>query len=260
VKNNQPLLKVEGLTKSFMGLKAVDDLSFQVNPGQVVSIIGPNGAGKTTVFNLISKLYEFDMGTSFLESTNLTKLKSHEVNNAGLARTYQNIRLLNELSLLDNVMVSLGTRLNYTILDVILNRKTFRQSEEDRLEVATKLLKRVGLYNQRNEKASSLSYGEQRRLEIVRALATNPKLLLMDEPAAGMTGAEKIELSQLIKSIVSEGVSVLLIEHDMRFVMDICDHIIVLNYGKKIAEGKPEEIKKNEQVIEAYLGKSHAAS
>lgn len=257
----EPLLKIENLTKSFMGLKAVDDLSFSVPHHKVIGLIGPNGAGKSTAFNLISKLYEPNQGHIFLEGKEISALKPHEVNKAGIARTFQNIRLLNQLTVMENVLVALGTRSKYSMVNVILNGRAQRREEERLQEVATNLLQKAAdLYERRHDKAYSLSYGQQRQLEIIRALATQPKLLLMDEPAAGMDGTEKQQLKEFIKFLLSEGLSVLLIEHDMSFVMDICAYIIVLNFGRKIAEGSSEQIQSNKKVVEAYLGRKRDAN
>ncbi len=257
---NDVLLKVNNLSKSFMGLKAVDSLSLEVPKNSVIGLIGPNGAGKSTVFNLITKLYDYDNGDIYFEHHCINNLKSHQVAKLGVARTFQNIRLYNNLSVLENVIVALDTDFDYNMLHVLTNSKKYKDIEEWKINKACELLKMTeGLYEMRFQKAHSLSYGAQRKLEIIRAMALNPKLLLMDEPAAGMNATEKQELKEYILKVVSEGISVLLIEHDMSFVMNICSKIVVLNFGKKIAEGVPREIQSNKDVMEAYLGRKEDA-
>ncbi len=243
-----------------MGLKAVNCLSFKVPKNSVIGLIGPNGAGKSTVFNLITKLYDYDNGYIYFEHHCVNNLQSHQVAKLGIARTFQNIRLYNNLSVIENVLVALDTDSNYNMLDVLTNNKKYKKIEEWKVNKACELLKMAeGLYEMRFQKAHSLSYGAQRKLEITRAMALDPKLLLMDEPAAGMNATEKQELKRYISKVTSEGISVLLIEHDMSFVMDICSKIVVLNFGKKIAEGIPREIQSNQDVMEAYLGRKEDA-
>jgi len=254
METNKALMRIENLSKSFVGVKAVNGLTFEVGYKEIFGLIGPNGAGKTTVFNLISKLYEPDEGRIYLEGRDITRAKAHRVNRMGIARTFQNIRLLKQLTVLENVLVGLSIKNPYSMGNVIFNNKRYLEIESENKEKAEKFLYKAGLSERITDRADSLPYGLQRQLEIARALATDPKILLMDEPAAGMNLTEKNRLKQYVKRIVEEGVSVILIEHDMSFAMDLCERITVLNYGKKIAEGHPQAIQSNEEVIEAYLG------
>ncbi|NPV69832.1 MAG: ABC transporter ATP-binding protein [Firmicutes bacterium] len=258
--NTEGLLEVAGLTKSFMGLQAVNDLTFSVPRGRVVGLIGPNGAGKTTVFNLITRVLRADRGSVRLDGRELTSLPPHEVNKCGVARTFQNIRLFPGFSVLENVLWTLSTRAQYGLVQSILAAPAVRAEEKRVLEEACELLKTAGLYDRRFDKARTLSYGDQRRLELVRALATKPRLLLLDEPTAGMNPTETSGFADHLRYLNAEGTTILLIEHDMRFVMGLSDKVIVLNHGSKIAEGIPAEVRVNEAVISAYLGRAKNAA
>lgn len=249
------MLEVKDLTIKFGGLVAVSNFFLNIGEKEVVGLIGPNGAGKTTVFNMLTGVYAPTSGTISYLGENIQGLKPYIITSKKIARTFQNIRLFSDLSVLDNVKISYDYKLKYNLLDSILRTPRFRKEEAKMDDEVKKLLKTFNLLDKCYEKASNLSYGEQRRLEIVRALATGPKLLLLDEPAAGMNPQETAELSNLIKWIRDTyDVSILLIEHDMNLVMGICDKITVLDYGKVIAVGSPDEIKNNPKVIEAYLG------
>lgn len=249
------MLEVKDLTIKFGGLVAVSNFSLNIGEKEVVGLIGPNGAGKTTVFNMLTGVYAPTSGTISYLGEDIQGLKPYIITSKKIARTFQNIRLFSDLSVLDNVKISYDYKLKYNLLDSILRTPRFRKEEAKMDDEVKKLLKTFNLLDKCYEKASNLSYGEQRRLEIVRALATGPKLLLLDEPAAGMNPQETAELSNLIKWIRDTyDVSILLIEHDMKLVMGICDKITVLDYGKVIAVGSPDEIKNNPKVIEAYLG------
>lgn len=249
------MLAIQNLSIEFGGLKAVSNLDLNINDRQVVGLIGPNGAGKTTVFNMLTGVYTPTAGQISYDGESINGLKPYAITEKKIARTFQNIRLFSELSVIDNVKISYNYRVKYNLFDSIFRTKKFREEEKKIQEESIELLKAFSLDTKKDELAKNLSYGEQRRLEIVRALATKPSLLLLDEPAAGMNPQETIDLMEMINWIKDRfNISVLLIEHDMKLVMGICEKIVVLDYGKKIAEGTPEEIKNNPRVIEAYLG------
>lgn len=255
-----PILKVTDLTMDFGGLRALNKLDLDVCSGEIVALIGPNGAGKTTFFNCITGIYQPTGGDVFLnppgnnKRVSLKGLKPNIVTEKGLARTFQNIRLFSKMTVLENVMIGRHCRTKSFILGAIFRNNTTRTEEREILESSRALLEKMGLADWADEFAANLPYGAQRRLEIARALATEPLLLLLDEPAAGMNPQETMELDELIKKISSEGQAILLIEHDMKLVMSLSDRIFVMDYGKKIAEGSPAEIRSNPDVIKAYLG------
>jgi len=249
------LLEAIGINKSFGGLTAVNDINFSLDVGQIASIIGPNGAGKTTFFNIISGYYIPDRGKIIFDDRDVTKLSPEKVAACGIARTFQNIRLFPDLMVVENVLVGMHLHLSSNIAKIVFNTRGVRTEEEKAYEDARNLLAYAGLSGKETELARSLSYGDQRRLEVARALAVRPKLLLLDEPTAGMNPRETDEMKEFILHLRDERmVTILLIEHDMKVVMGISDHITVLNYGMKIAEGKPQEIRDNPEVIKAYLG------
>ncbi len=249
------LLNISKLFKSFGGLSAVMDFNFHMNEHELVGLIGPNGAGKTTVFNLITGVYRPDRGEIVFQDRDLVGMSPYNICARGIARTFQNIRLFNDLSVLDNVKIACHKEVQYSLLSAIVRTPSFFRGEEQIEQEALKYLEVFNLADKRDELAKNLPYGEQRRLEISRALATRPTLLILDEPAAGMNPQETNELMQLIEMIRSEfGLSILLIEHDMSLVMGVCERIYVLDYGQIIAQGVPHEIRNNKKVIEAYLG------
>ena len=249
------LLKVDNVSMVFGGLRAVSNLSMHIDEGELIGLIGPNGAGKTTAFNMITGVYTPTEGKVYFNGQQSSGKKSYQVTQMGMARTFQNIRLFSELSVIDNVKIAYNMHVTYNLADAIVRDGKYLSEEEFITQKALDLLKIFHLEEEAHEVAKNLPYGKQRRLEIARALATEPKLLLLDEPAAGMNPQETKELMEMIRWIRKEfNLSILLIEHDMGLVMGVCERIYVLEYGMKIAEGTPEEIKQNTRVIEAYLG------
>jgi branched-chain amino acid transport system ATP-binding protein len=249
------LLQVEDLRLSFGGVTAVDGLSFTVREGDILSVIGPNGAGKTSAFNCITGFYKPTGGAVRLAGENVTGLRPSAVAAKGVSRTFQNLRLFGELTVLDNVRAGMHLRIKQNPLDALLHTPRFRRSERQATEEAERWLDFVGLRGDRTGEARNLPYGEQRRVEIARALARGPRLLLLDEPAAGLNHGEKAELLDLLQRIGNLGIAVVLIEHDMGLVMKVSRRVVVLNFGKEIADGTPEEVRRNPAVVEAYLGR-----
>lgn len=249
------LLKTENLSIDFGGLRAVNNLNMEINEGELVGLIGPNGAGKTSVFNLLTGVYKPTEGSIKISGVNTFNLKTNKIVELGISRTFQNIRIYKQLSVLDNVRISLDQKENYSTLAAIFRTKKFRNMESELTKKALEYLRMFDLESMANNRADSLSYGNQRKLEIARALACNPKLLLLDEPAAGMNPNETQELMEIIRNIRDNmSISILLIEHDMDLVMGICERLYVLNFGEIIAKGNPLEIQNNPEVIKAYLG------
>lgn len=250
------ILQVDGLTKHFGGLTAVKDVSFSVGGGEIVGLIGPNGAGKTTCFNLISGFFKPTAGRIIFKGKDVTFQPDHLLATQGLVRTFQHTSLFPKLDVLSNIVIGAHRYRSTNWVQAVFDTKRFRQDEKNLWEKAVRVLEFMNMSEIRKELAGSLAYGDQRRLEIAIALAAEPELLLLDEPAAGMNPVESIELMRLIKEIQARGIHVLLVEHDMKLVMGICDRIVVLNYGRKLAEGTPKQIREDPEVIKVYLGSS----
>jgi len=249
------ILRTDNIIKRFGGLTAVSNLSVNLNKNEIVGLIGPNGAGKTTAFNMITGVYQPTEGSIFFDGKDITGLKPHAITKLGIARTFQNIRLFKDLTTIENVLIANHLRLKSGALQAVLKTPFYKKEEKHMYEKSVHLLEEVGLLDLMHEKSSNLPYGKQRKLEIARALATDPKVLLLDEPAAGMNPQESLELMSFIHDIRDKfDLSVLMIEHHMQVVMGVCETIYVLDYGAMIASGNPEEIQNNQKVIEAYLG------
>lgn len=248
-------LKVSNLTQRFGGLVALDNVNMEVSYGEIVGVIGPNGAGKTTLFNVITGVYTPSSGEVYLNGEKINGLRPHTITKLGFARTFQNIRLFKKMTVIENVQVGMCCRSECNLFDNIFHTKKKRIESKNHLKRAEEILQIMNLYEKKYDMPGGLPYGEQRRLEIARAMATESRILLLDEPAAGMNEQETFSLLQTVKKLRDMGYTIILIEHDMKFVMNICDRLYVLNHGELIATGSPDDIKQNQLVIEAYLGK-----
>ncbi|MDO4343248.1 MAG: ABC transporter ATP-binding protein [Eubacteriales bacterium] len=252
---SEPILEMRNVEKRFGGVRAIDNFSLKVEPGAIYGLIGPNGAGKTTIFNTITGIYQADAGQILFEGRDITKIKPHEAAEAGIARTFQNIRLFGNLTVQMNVVIACNMHSSYHLGDALFRTPKYRRVTEETGERAMEFLKAVGLEDKAQERASSLPYGHQRKLEIARAMATEPRLLLLDEPAAGMNADESLELVEFIRELKEKfPITILMIEHHMDVVTNLCDACTVLNFGKTLASGTMKEIKENPEVVEAYLG------
>ena len=249
------ILRAEKLCISFGGLAAVKDVSFVVPQHKIVSLIGPNGAGKTTIFNIITGFYQADSGIVKLSGQVMNHVSPEKRVSLGMARTFQNVRIFRQMTVMDNVMIGNRRHIHYNVLDGLVHSKRWRAAEKDSVEECCEILEHIGLLDDKDTISGNLAYGKQKKLEIARALASRPKLLLLDEPAAGLNPQETQELSHFICGLPSDELSVLLIEHDMSMVMNISDYVYVVNQGEQLAEGSPEEVKNNQDVIDAYIGK-----
>jgi len=249
------MLEVNNLTKSFGGLKAVDDFSFKVKKGSIHAIIGPNGAGKTTLINMLTGVYSSDSGTIFLDGADITNISTDQLVYRGICRTFQNLEICGNMSVLDNVLLGFDRYMNKNLVATLFRSKKLLEDDKRFKDRAIHLLSLIGIKEYANIKAKNLSYGILKKLEIIRALATSPELILLDEPVAGLNPKETQEVAELIKTVVADDVTVILVEHDMKMVMELSDYITVMNFGKKLSEGSPKEIREDPKVIAAYLGK-----